>query len=485
MATMRRRRVTLCLAAGLAAGCSLQPVYQRPEAPVSASYPQGPAYAPTAPAPTDSRAAADIGWREFLADARLQRLVETALANNRDLRVAALTVAQVQAQYRIQRAALLPRLDASASVTSTRTPADLSAGDRETVRHDHSAGLTAAWEIDFFGQLASQRDAALQQYLASAQARKAFEILLVSQVANQYLSLLYYDELLAVTGRTIEAAEASLRLTQLQLDAGTGTELALRQAQTVVERAQADHAAQVRGRAQAENGLVRLLGQPMPSDLPPAMPLNAQALLADIPAGLPSELLARRPDILQAEASLRGATANIGAARAAFFPSINLTGNLGTASSALSGLFKGGSLAWSFMPLVSVPIFEGGRLRAELDVATLQRDIDVARYEKAIQTAFGEVADNLAARGTYGRQLASIERVVMAEQRTLDLSQQRFRSGVDGYLSVLTAQNGLYAAQQTLAAVKLARLNNLVDLYRSLGGGWIANTGDVAAGPPG
>jgi multidrug efflux system outer membrane protein len=222
-----------------------------------------------------------------------------------------------------------------------------------------------------------------------------------------------------------------------------------------------------------------LLGRPLLEDLPPPAPLNAQTILADIPADLPSDLLTRRPDILQAEATLRGANANIGAARAAFFPTISLTGNLGTASSALSGLFKAGSLAWSFLPSITLPIFEAGRLQASLDAATLQKDINIAQYEKAIQTAFREVADGLAARGTYDDQVASLVRLTEAQQRRLDLSDMRFRNGVDPYLTVLTAQTDLYNAQLTLVSARLARLTNLVDLYRSFGGGWIERTGDA------
>ena len=354
--------------------------------------------------------AVDIGWRDFLTDPRLQRLVEIALANNRDLRIAALNVAQVQAQYRIQRAALFPQIGGFANSSSLRTPASISPSGNATVTHPYSVGLSAAWEIDFFGRLQSLSDQALQQYFASAQARKAVDILLVSEIADQYLTMLADDELLVVTQQTLESAQASYKLTLLQFQTGTGTELSVRQAETVVEQANANHAAQVRARAQAENALVLLLGQPLPSDLPPPVPLSSQTLLADIPAGLPSDLLTRRPDIMQAEATLRGANANIGAARAAFFPTISLTGNLGTASSALSGLFKAGSLAWSFLPSITMPIFEGGQLQASLDVATVQKDINVAQYEKTIQTAFREVADGLAARGTYDDEVAAVER---------------------------------------------------------------------------
>src|SRR4030095_10249152 len=273
--------------------------------------------------------------------------------------------------------------------------------------------------------------------------------------------------------------QASYKLALLQFQTGTGTELSVAQAQTVVEQANANYSVQVRGRAQAENALVLLVGQPLPADLPPSVPLNSQTILADIPAGLPSDLLTRRPDIMQAEATLRAANANIGAARAALCPTISLTGALGSASSQLGGLFKAGSLAWSFLPSITMPIFQGGQLQANLDVATLQKDINIAMYEKTIQTAFREVADGLAARGTYDDELAALVRFTAAEQRSLDLSELRFRNGVDNYLAVLTAQTALYNAQLTTVNTRLARLTSLVDLYRALGGGWIERTGDA------
>jgi multidrug efflux system outer membrane protein len=471
-----RRGAAAMAVASLLGACSLQPVYHRPDAPVTGTYPAGASYGPPG---TGTLPATEIGWRDFLTDARLQRMVEIALANNRDLRVAALTVRQVQAQYRIQRSTMFPQLAAGASDAASRTPGSLTSTGRAQVVHDYTVGLSASWQIDFFGRLESLKDQALQQYLASAQARKAFEILLVSQVADQYLNMLAFDEFIAVTQRTLTAAQESLRLTQAMFQAGAGTELAVAQAQTVVELARANYTAQVRGRAQAENLLVLLIGQPLPPDLPPAVPLNAQAIVADIPEGLPSDLLTRRPDVMQAEALLRGANANIGAARAAFFPAISLTGNLGTASAALGGLFGAGSLAWSFLPSITAPIFTAGLLRAELDVATLQKDIFVAQYEKSIQVAFSEVANGLAARGTYTDQLASMERYTAAEQRSLDLSVAMFKTGVADYLSVLTAQTLLYDAQMQLVATRLARLTALVDLYQYLGGGWIERTGDA------
>lgn len=476
----RRCGVALFAVLALVGGCSLQPVYQQPPLPVSATYPAGAAYrSPTDASQSAMLPAADIGWRDFLTDPRLQRLVEIALANNRDLRVAALNVAQVQAQYRIERATLFPQVSGFANPSSARTPASLAPSGNATVAHAYSVGLSAAWEIDFFGRLRSLSDQALQQYFATAEAHKAAEILLVAEIADQYLAVLAADESLAVTQRTLESAQASYKLTQLQFQTGTGTELAVRQSETVVEQANANHAAQLRVRAEAENALVLLLGQPLPADLPPAVPLNSQAIMADIPAGLPSALLSRRPDVMQAEATLRGANASIGAARAAFFPTISLTGNLGTASSALAGLFKAGSLAWTFLPSITLPIFEAGQLKASLDAATLQKDINVAQYEKTIQSAFREVADGLAARGTYDDEVASLERYAVAQQGALALSELRFQNGVDNYLTVLTAQTGLYNAQLTLVAAREARFANLVDLYRALGGGWIERTGDA------
>ena len=462
-----------------AAGCStMAPKYKRPDAPVAPTYPTGPAYKELGN--TSSPPAVEIGWRDFLVDQRLERLVEIALANNRDLRIAALNVQQVQAEYRIQRSALFPTVAGFADRSASRNPVS---PNSNTLQRSWSVGVQASWEIDFFGRLRSLSDAALEQYFASGEARRAAQILLVSQVADQYLMVLAFDEQLAVTRETLATAEASYKIVKLQFDTGTAPELSLQQALSVVEQANANLAAQTRARAQAENGLVLLLGRPLPADLPPAVPLDGQKILADIPAGLPSDLLTRRPDILQAEALLRSENANIGAARAAFFPSISLTASVGTQSAALSGLFGAGSLAWSFVPQLVAPIFEGGALRANLDLAKVRKDIGVAQYEKTIQTAFTEVADGLAARGTLDDQLAAQQRFTTTQQRSLELSLFRYRNGVDSYLQVLTAQTGFYNAQLALVAARQQRLTNLVDLYRALGGGWIAQTGDTPRSP--
>ncbi|PRY04544.1 multidrug efflux system outer membrane protein [Paraburkholderia sp. BL25I1N1] len=489
---MQKHTLIAVAVALFAAGCTMAPKYERPAPPVTATFPAGGVYdtqpGATQPDPQkpgamagaripNGQAAADIGWRDFFVDPRMQRLIEIALKNNRDLRVSVLTMQASQAQFRIVRAGLLPTLDAAASQTKSRTPKDLSLFN-QTISNSYSVGLNASWEIDFFGRIQSLKDQALAQYLATAQARKAAEISLVSQVANQYLTVLELDDLLKVTQGTLNTAQESYRITRLQFDNGTGSELDLRQAQTVVEQASANLQSQARLRAQAENALVVLLGEPLPVDLPAGLTLGNQNLLTDIPAGLPADLLARRPDIMEAEENLLAANANIGAARAAFFPKVSLTGSFGTLSPTLGGLFKPGSAAWSFAPSITVPIFEGGQNKANLDLANIQKNVQIATYEKAIQTAFREVADGLAARGTYDQQIQALERNAYADQRRLALSDLRYMNGVDSYLSVLTAQTDLYSSQQSLIAARMQRLQNLVTLYQALGGGWIEHNGD-------
>ncbi|MEX3787050.1 efflux transporter outer membrane subunit [Paraburkholderia sp. BR14374] len=478
---MQKHSLIAVAVALLATGCTLAPHYQRPAAPVTATFPTGGVYDQQPGAQgarsANGQAAADIGWRNFFVDPRLQQLIEIALKNNRDLRVSVLNMQASAAQYRIVRAGLFPTLNAAASQSRSRTPKDLTFTG-VTISNTYSVGLNASWEIDFFGRVQSLKDQALAKYLGTAQARKAAEISLVSQVANQYMTVLELDDLLKVTQNTLVTAQESYRITKLQFDNGTGSELDLRQSQTVVETASANLQSQMRLRAQADNALVLLIGEPLPADLSPGLPLSDQNLLTDIPAGLPSDLLTRRPDIMEAEENLLAANANIGAARAAFFPRVTLTGSAGTLSPTLGGLFKPGSAAWSFAPSITLPIFEGGQNMANLDLANIEKNVQIATYEKAIQTAFREVADGLAARGTYDEQIAALERDVAAEQRRLDLSTLRYKNGVDSYLSVLTAQTALYVAQQQLVTARMERLQNLVTLYQALGGGWIEHNGD-------
>jgi len=464
-------------AALLASGCTLAPHYDRPAAPVASAFPGGAAYAETVA--TDTSAAADLAWQDFFRDPRLQRLIALGLQNNRDLRVAMLNVEASRAQYQIERANLFPMVSATGTQTRERLPVGISTTGGAPSTLDQ-VGASASWELDFFGKLQSLKDAAQYQYLASVQAQRAAQILLVSELANQYLTLQAADAQLKVTAETLVSSRASYDLVRAQFQAGTSSELDLRQAETVVDQAQADQLAQTRVRAQAENALVLLVGAPLPADLPAALPFDSPDLLADVAAGMPSDLLTRRPDIAAAEDTLRAANANIGAARAAFFPSIALTATGGSASTGLSGLFKAGSAAWTFVPSLTVPLFTAGSNLANLDLAHVQKNIAVAQYEKTIQTAFREVADGLAARGTYSAQLDAQQRYTYAYQRTLDLSSARYRAGTDGYLAVLSAQNGLYSAQQNLIVTQLNRLTSLVNLYADLGGGWRADDGKAA-----
>ncbi len=476
---LRRRAaglVSLAFAAGLA-GCSLAPVYQRPEVPVAAVYPSGATQAAEVAFPAGETAAADIGWRDFFRDPLLQQLIAIALDNNRDLRKAALNVEAAQALYRIRRADMLPNLGAVASSAVERVPADLStAGVTRINRRHEAAGVASAWELDLWGRIRSLSDRALASYLALAETRIATQMTLVAEVANAYLSLCADQALLHLTADTLETQRRSYELTVQREGAGAATRLDLRRAEITLRNAEAQHAVYTRQTALDRNALVLLLGQPLTREL--AAQLDAAATLPDdvvpatIPSGLPSDLLARRPDIRAAEQTLLGANADIGAARAAFFPTISLTGSAGTASADLDNLFNAGSGVWSFLPRITLPLFRGGALRVNLDLAHVQKRIEVANYEHAIQTAFREVADGLARKGTLDAQIQSEELSVQAGLSAYELAEQRYQEGMDDYLALLDAHRTLYGAQQALVRTRLARLTNRVDLYKALGGGW-------------
>jgi multidrug efflux system outer membrane protein len=462
-----RSRPLVAAAVLLLAACSLAPRYQRPAPPIAGEWGSEQAGTPAAPA------AADLGWRDVFGDERLQALVALALENNRDLRVAALNVELTRAQHRIQRAELLPAVGASASATRQRVGGDFSpTGEGETTtRYTVGLGVTA-FELDLFGRVRSLSSAALEQYLATEEARRSAHLSLVAEIAIQYLAERALEDQVALARRTLETVESSLALTRRTYEAGRTSELDVRIAEAQVQTARFNLSRALQERAQAENALVLLVGQPLPEDLPPPQPLDAQTLLAELPPGVPSDVLLRRPDILAAEHALRASNASIGAARAAFFPSISLTAFDGTSSAELSGLFGGGSGTWSFTPQVNLPLFTGGALRASLDVAHLRKSIQVAQYERAIQGAFREVADALVARAALDEQLETQRARTEAERRRFELSDLRYRKGVDSYLGVLDAQRDLFTAQQLLIQSQLARLANLVDLYRALGGGW-------------
>ena len=466
------RGLVVALAAPTLGACTtLIPGFERPVAPVPASFPQ----AQPTPAATDAVAPAvdTLAWRDYFADVRLQRTIELALANNRDLRVAALAIERARAQYGIQRADLFPSLAVSGGQSAQRVPGDLSMSGDSTVSRQYSANLGfASYELDFFGRVRSLEEQALQTYLGTEEARRSAQISLVAEVANAWLRLAADRERLALARDTFETRKKSFELTRRSFELGAVSGLELRQSETLMQTARADAARYAALVAQDENALALVAGGAVPAELQPQAIGERVAAVAELPAGVPSEVLARRPDVAQAERALMAANASIGAARAAFFPRITLTATAGSASSSLDGLFDGGSGAWSFVPQIRLPIFEAGRLQASLDVAEIQRDIQIAQYEKAIQSAFREVADALAERATLAEQLDARRSLVAAAKKSFELSEARYKGGVDSYLNLLDAQRSLYGAELELIGTRLADATNRVALYKALGGGW-------------
>ncbi len=455
----------LLAAAAIFSGCSLAPEYERPENPVAGNWPSG--------EPAGEGVAAEIPWTRFFGDPRLRALIGCALENNRDLRTALLRVEQVRAQYRIEASALLPSLSGVGDMSRGRVPADLSSTGQSTISSQYRlGGMIPSYEVDLFGRIRSLKDAAFESWLAAEETRRATQLSLVATLATQYLNERSAAAQLELGRQTLALVEEADALTRDRYAKGVGTELDLRSAEAQVAAARANVAEYTRQHEQAQNGLVFLLGAALPENLPEPLALARQNLVEDIPPGLPADLLQRRPDILQAEHVLRSSNANIGAARAAFFPQITLTAFGGTTSADLDGLFKAGSGTWSFAPQITVPIFTAGKNSAALDVAKLQKRMDIAAYEKAIQAAFREVADGLAARTSLKEQLAAQQTQVGAQSSRYELSLMRFKQGTDNYLSVLSAQQDLYAAQQGLVRSQAEYLVSLVDLYRALGGGW-------------
>ncbi len=454
-----RRLVPLALLGLLSACGALAPSYQRPAAPVAPVFPD------TAKSAASGQAASAIAWQSFFADPRLRQLIDLALTNNRDLRVAVLNIEQARAQYQVRRADRAPTV--GFGITGSRVP-----GANDSITSNYTAGLAVtAFELDFFGRVKNLSDAALSQFLATEEARKSAQISLIAAVANVYLGVLADDELLGLTERTLAGREQGYQLIKLKFDNGVVSSVELSQSQSLLETARVALAQQQRQRAQDINLLTLLVGQTLP-EAPAAGASLASATIPELPAGLPADLLTARPDIRQAEQQLIGANANIGAARAAFFPRITLTGSAGSASTALSGLFKGGSFGWTFAPQLLQPIFDFGRNQGNLASAKAGRDIAVAQYEKAIQTAFREVADALAGQATYGEQLRAQRAVADAEAERFKLSDLRYRNGAASYLDLLDAQRALFGAQQAAVQANLARLQNQVTLYKVLGGGW-------------
>ena len=467
---MRLKPLTLAVALVLG-GCSLIPDYERPEAPIAGAWPQGAAYETVK---GSGSSATELSWQAFFRDPALRQLIGLALDNNRDLRQAALNVEAYRALHRIQRSELLPTIDAGAGGQRQRLPADLSPTGAAGIQSQYQASLGVAYELDVFGRIRSLSRAALEEYLATAEVQRSVHIALVGDVATAYFSWRSNQTQLELTEATLESYRKSLRLITSSAEVGTASELDVRQARTLVDQARTQKALFTRLIAEDGNALRLLLGSDIPTDRPESGKPD-MALLAGFPAGLPADLLLRRPDIRAAEHRLLAANANIGAARAAFFPSISLTGDAGTASSELDGLFEGGSGLWSFAPRINIPLFSAGRLKANLDYAEVLKDINVARYEKSIQVAFREVADGLAARGTFGEQVQAQSDLVDNNQAYYQLARQRYDEGVDTYFTVLDAQRELFASQRQLLSDHLLQLNREIQLYKALGGGWSPN----------
>jgi outer membrane protein, multidrug efflux system len=458
----------------VACACTLEPRYRAPALPVSDQWPMP---ATILERPGVNMAARDIGWRDFFVDTRLEQLIDLALANNRDLRVAVLNIGRARAQYRIQRAALLPFLDATGSFTRGKLPASLNYGVPAPTSGSFDLGLSiTSYEVDLFGRVRSLTHAALEQYVAQVEARRSAQLSLIAEVAIAFLTLASDRELVHLAQETLESQEHSLTLQQTRHETGTASGLDLAQSQTTVEQARADAARFEGNVAQDIDALTLLVGTSIDPALLPAQFDSKTMGFEPLPAGVPSAVLLRRPDVLEAEHALRAANANIGAARAAFFPDITLTANLGSASNQLSNLFKSGTGTWAFDPLVSLPIFHGGALLGGLDGAHANERIALAQYEKTIQSGFREVADALALTATLNHRRAAEESLVEATSQAYKLSQRRYQVGRDSYLEVLDSQRSDYAARQGLITTRLAEQSNRVTLYKTLGGGWREDT---------
>ena len=468
MQSMNKIVFTAALAAATLAGCTMAPKYERPAAPVSTNW------SASAIQSSDAKAVAvsELEWRKFYTDPALQRLIQIALDNNRDLRVATLNVEQIRAQYRMERSALLPSVNGSAGGSRQRIPKDLSGtGDPMTTTQYSVSGGVTAYELDLFGRVRSLKAQALERYLASEEAQKSARLSLISAVAIQYLNVKSLEEQLGLVQQTMDSVKSSYELIRHRFELGDASELDLRLVESQVQTARVNLTAFEQRRAQANNALALLLGQSLPQDLASSASMDSKTLLADLQPGLPSETLQRRPDILAAEHQLKAANANIGAARAAFFPKVLLTGSAGTASADLSDLFTGPSATWSFAPQITVPLFTGGRNKASLDASKVSKLIEVAQYEKAIQSAFREVSDALVTRTMVVEQIAAQEALVEAQKKRYQLADLRYRNGVDSYQEALLAQQALFAAQQSLIDTRLIRYSNLINLYKALGGG--------------
>ncbi len=486
---MTRPNLLTALACALLAGCNLAPTYQAPALPVPDNVAPPLAQGATAMRTVPLAEAGPMQWQDFVQEPRLRQLVGLALENNRDLRVAVLAIDKARAQYGVSLADRLPTINATGAGSRTRTADDLTSAGRANTSGQYGATLGfSSYEIDFFGRVRNLNDAALQEFLRVAENRRSVQLSLLAEVIGAWLLLDADARRLQLARDTLSTRQQALALTRRSHELGATSALALAQAQSSADTARVDAAAFASQVARDHNALALLVGAAVPDALlpasvgaaqaPAATATTATALLA-VPADLPSSALLQRPDLRAAEHALRASYASIGAARAAFFPAITLTASVGTASNALSGLFAGGNGTWTFAPQLRLPIFDAGRNQANLRVAELTRDQAIAQYEKTIQTAFREVADALAERATLDERLAAQASLIAATQRTLDLSDARFRLGADNFLTVLDAQRSLYAAQQADIALRLAEQVNRITLYKVLGGQW-AGAADTA-----
>ena len=465
----------LAVALSALSACSMAPRYQQPTVMVAPTFPS--ANTNVALAQTGAVAASNLGWQEYFADARLRQLIELALVNNKDLRVAALNVEAVRAQYAIARADRLPAIGATGAGTKARVAEDLSTVGRSYIAESYNVGLgVTAFELDLFGRVKSLSNAALNQYFAQEQARDATQISLIASVAKAYFAERSAQANMNLSERVLKTREESKRLTDLKFKAGVISAIDVDTAVSQIEAARSDYAAAERSRDQARNALALLVGQPLPESLPAEAPLTEQFTDSELPVGLPSEILYQRPDVRQAEFALQSANANIGAARAAFFPRITLTGSVGSGSTELSGLFTGGNATWSFVPQITLPIFSWGQNKANLDLAEVRTHIAVAQYEQTVQSAFRDVADALVARRTLRQQYAAQQRSDHATAERYRLVKMRFDQGVSSSLELLDAERSSYASQQALLQTQQTLLENRADLYKVLGGGLVSKT---------
>jgi multidrug efflux system outer membrane protein len=451
-------------------GCTMAPTYTRPVAPIPHAWPSGEVYQANRTA-TNAPAAQDLNWRKFFTDQKLRQVIGMALTNNLDLRLAAQNVVEARAKYGIQRSELLPVVNGSADRIRERVPTDLSAIGRPYTASEYDASLgVASWEIDFFGRIRSLKNVALQEYFATEQGCRSAQVSLISSVAGVYLTLAADRQNLTIAENTLATQQDSYNLIKHRHDLELVNDLVLQQAQTQVDAARRDVVTYKQIVALDGNALNLLAGFSVPERLLPAS-LDDIAPPMAVSAGLPSEVLLTRPDVLQAEAMLKAANADIGAARADFFPRISLTAAIGASSGELSDLFKSASGAWSYAPQIVLPVFDT-RTWFALKASKAQRDLAVTEYQKTIQGAFRDVADALAIHGTVGQQVSAQQSLVDASAETYRLSSSRYEKGIDSYLSVLDAQRSLFAAQQGLVSLRRAKLVSQVNLYAVLGGGW-------------